>query len=132
MARIAALFRQFISRMRMRGGANGMILTLKDNSDPIGGFGGRTWYGTTEMDSSSESMHVRTVEFLTEEKLAACPSVSHQIACATDGAEPILAYALKINQDVGGQTQIVIEAVTLSGEETEGIYYCSVTIVEPV
>ena len=107
-----------------------MILTLSSNSDPIRGFGGRTWYGIMEMNSDPNSMHVRSAEFLTEEKLAACPSVSHQIAC-NSSSEPILAYALKIDQDVGGRTQIVIEAVTLSGKPTYGTYTCSITIVEP-
>lgn len=102
-------------------------------SDSIGGFGGKTYYSTAQMKTPDNSPHVRSVEFRLP-LLGECPSVSHQIASVTNN-EPVLAYALKINQNVGGDpqfaTQIAIEAVTLSGKPTYGTYYCSITVVEP-
>ncbi|MDE2364751.1 MAG: hypothetical protein KGM42_18905 [Hyphomicrobiales bacterium] len=90
-------------------------------------FGGRSYSATGRMTTPDGSPHVKSMEFRLP-RLGGCPSVSCQIV-PHQGAKPLAAYSLKINDNVSGQTQIAIEAQTLDGGAAHGDHDCNIVAV---
>ena len=42
---------------------------------------------------------------------------------------PLVVYSLKIADNVGGMTQIAIEANTLDGKPAKGIHHCNIVVI---
>lgn len=95
--------------------------------DPVE-FGGISYCSTGEMITPAGSPHVKAIEFRIP-RLKVCPSVSHQIVGGKD-ASPLVIYAVKINDNVGGMTQIAIEAQTLDGKPAAGTHRCNIVAID--
>jgi hypothetical protein len=96
------------------------------HSDPAT-HGHVSFCATGEMTTPTNSPHVRGIEFRIP-RLRNCPSVSVQIVHSV-GAPPLVVYACKINDNVGGMTQIAIEAQTLEDQPAAGLYHCNIVAI---
>ncbi len=92
-------------------------------------FGNASYCSTGTMAMPTGSFDVRSIGFRIP-RFTAMPSVSVRIIGDED-ASPLTVYALKINDNVGGMTQIAIEAQTLDGEPAAGTHICNVMAVGP-
>jgi len=96
--------------------------------DPVA-FGNVSYCSTGTMSMPTGSFDVRSIEFRIP-RFTAVPSVCVRIIGDKD-ASPLKVYALKINDNVGGMTQIAIEAQTLDGKPAAGTHLCNIMAVGP-
>lgn len=90
-------------------------------------FGKSSYSSFVEMGIPDGSPHVRGAEFRLP-RFSDTPGVSVQIV-ASQGAIPIAVHSLKINDNVGGSTQIAVQAQTISGGPAAGRYWCSIVAI---
>jgi hypothetical protein len=98
------------------------------HSDPMTGYSVNptVYCATGLMTMPTGSPHVRGIEFRLP-RFKEPPGVSVQIA-ASVGASMLSVYALKVNDNVGGQTQVAIEAQTIVGGPASGTYHCTIIV----
>lgn len=90
-------------------------------------FGKVSHCSTCAMVVPDGSPHVRSAEFRLP-RFSDTPSVSVQIV-RSEGATPLTPYALKINDDVAGSTQIAVQAQSVDGQPAAGRYWCSIVAI---
>jgi hypothetical protein len=90
-------------------------------------FGNVSYCSTGKMSMPDGSFHVRGMEFRIP-RFKSVPSVSCQIIGEKDAC-PLVVYALKINDNVAGMTQIAIEAQTLDGKPASGVHHCNILVI---
>jgi hypothetical protein len=97
-------------------------------SDPMTGYSTNptVYCATGLMTQPTGSPHVRGIEFRLP-RFKDPPAVSVQIA-ASVGASMLSVYALKVNDNVSGQTQVAIEAQTIVGGPANGTHYCTIVV----
>lgn len=81
---------------------------------------------TGKMGEPDESPHVRQIEFRLP-RLKEAPIVSVQIT-APHGSSMLGLYSVKVNDNVGGQTQVAVAAQTIRGGPAHGEHYCSIVV----
>lgn len=81
---------------------------------------------TGRMTEPTASPHVRGIEFRLP-RFEAPPGVSVQIA-ASAAASLLAVYSVKVNDNIGGQTQVAIEAQTIAGGPASGVYHCTIVV----
>ena len=81
---------------------------------------------TGVMSEPTGSPNVRGVEFRLP-RFKQAPVVSVQVS-ASIGSAMLSVYATKVNDNVAGQTQVAIEAATVSGGQAAGDYYCTIIV----
>ncbi|MCC0003685.1 MAG: hypothetical protein H6872_00475 [Methylobacteriaceae bacterium] len=81
---------------------------------------------TGQMSEPTGSPHVRGVEFRLP-RFRQAPVVSLQIT-APHGSSMLGIYAVKVNDNVSGQTQVAVEAQTIKGGPAHGEHFCSIVV----
>lgn len=96
--------------------------------DPMTGYGENptVYCATGKMSEPTGSHHVRGIEFRLP-RFKQAPVVSLQIT-APHGSSMLGVYAVKVNDNVSGQTQVAIQAQTIKGGPAQGEHYCSIVV----
>lgn len=99
------------------------------NAEPMSGFPTNPTVYTSVglMSMPDNSPHVRGIEFRLP-RFKSAPTVSAQII-APHGSSMLALYAVKVNDNVSGQTQVAIEAQTIRGGPAHGEHFCMITVI---
>ena len=102
-------------------------------SDPMTGYVNNptVYCANGVMAEPTGAPHVRGIEFRLP-RFRQAPTVSLQIV-APHGSSMLAVYSVKVNDNVGGQTQVAIEAQTVLGGPAQGEHHCAVIVTgEPL
>jgi hypothetical protein len=97
-------------------------------SDAMTGYASdpTVYCATGLMTEPTTAPHVRGIEFRLP-RFKQAPIVSVQITAAV-GSSLLAIYSLKVNDNVGGQTQVAIEAQTILGGPASGEHHCTIIV----
>ena len=91
-------------------------------------FGQTSYSVTQQMTEPDCAPHVRGVAIYLPLQTAV-PAISIRIVSSA-GSVPLVIYALKINENVGGWMQIAIEAQALPpADNAAGVHYCNIVAI---